>query len=45
VENEHKDNLKQQRFDFVTKYLKEFDMANARKIEAISGIEILYGIL
>ncbi len=34
-ENEHKDNLKQQRFNFVVKCLKELDMANARKIEVI----------
>ncbi len=35
VENEHKDLLRQQRFTFVAKRLKEFDMANVRKIEAI----------
>jgi hypothetical protein len=35
VENEHKDLLKQQRLGFVIKCLKEFDMANAKKIEAI----------
>jgi len=35
AKNEHKDNLRQQRFSFVVKRLKEFDMANARKIEVI----------
>jgi hypothetical protein len=35
AENEHKDLLKHQRLGFVVKGLKEFDMANARKIEAI----------
>jgi hypothetical protein len=35
VENEHKDLLKQQRFGFVVKHLKEFDMTNVRKVEAI----------
>jgi hypothetical protein len=35
VENEHKDLLRQQRFDFVVKCFKEFDMVNAKKIEAI----------
>jgi hypothetical protein len=34
-ENNHKDLLKQQRFGFIVKCLKEFDMANAKKIEAI----------
>jgi hypothetical protein len=34
VENKHKDLLKHQRFG-IAKHLKEFDMANARKIEAI----------
>jgi hypothetical protein len=35
AKNEHKDLLKQQRFGFVAKCFKEFDMANAREIEAI----------
>jgi hypothetical protein len=35
TENDHKDLLKQQRFGFIVKHFKEFDMANARKIEAI----------
>jgi hypothetical protein len=35
VENKHKDSLRQQRFGFVAKCLKEFDMANAKQIEAI----------
>jgi hypothetical protein len=35
TENDHKDFLKQQRFGFIVKRLKEFDMANARKLEAI----------
>ncbi len=35
AENEHKDLLRQQRFGFVAKCLKEFDMANAKKIEVI----------
>jgi len=35
VENEHKNLLRQQRFGFVAKHLKEFDMANVRQIEAI----------
>jgi hypothetical protein len=35
AENGHKDLLKQQRFSFVAKHLKEFYLANARKIEAI----------
>jgi hypothetical protein len=33
--NEHKDLLRQQRLGFVVKHLKEFDLANARKNEAI----------
>jgi hypothetical protein len=35
MENEHKNLLRQQRFGFVAKRLKEFDMANVRQIEAI----------
>jgi hypothetical protein len=35
VKNEYKDLLRQQRFGFVAKHLKEFDMANARKNETI----------
>ncbi len=35
TKNEHKDNLRHQRFSFVVKRVKEFDMANARKIEVI----------
>jgi hypothetical protein len=35
VENEHKDLLRNQRLGFVAKHLKEFDMANVKKIEAI----------
>ncbi len=35
MKNEHKDLLRQQRFGFVAKCFKEFDMANAKKIEAI----------
>jgi hypothetical protein len=31
----HKDLLRQQRLNFVAKCLKEFDMVNARKFEAI----------
>ncbi len=35
AKNEYKDLLRQQRFSFVAKHLKEFDMANVRKIDAI----------
>jgi hypothetical protein len=35
VENKHKDLLRQQRLGFVAQCFKEFDMANAKKIEAI----------
>jgi hypothetical protein len=35
VKNEHKDLLKPQRFGFVVKCLKEFDMANPKRNEAI----------
>jgi hypothetical protein len=35
MENEHKDLLRQQRFGFAAMHLKEFDMANAKKIKAI----------
>jgi hypothetical protein len=35
AENKHKDLLKQQWFGFVAKHFKEFNMANARKIEVI----------
>jgi hypothetical protein len=35
VENEHEDLLRQQKLSFVTKCLKEFDMVNAKEIEAI----------
>jgi hypothetical protein len=35
VDNEHKGNLKQQRLGFVFKQLKEFDITNVTKIEAI----------
>ncbi len=35
MENEHKDLLRHQRLGFVAQCLKEFDMANAKKIEAI----------
>ncbi len=35
MENEHNENLRHQRFNFVTKHLKEFDMANVKAIEAI----------
>jgi hypothetical protein len=35
VENKHNDNLRHQRFNFVTKHFKEFDTANVRKFEAI----------
>ncbi len=35
AENEQKDLLRQQRLGFVIKRLKEFDMANARKMKAI----------
>jgi hypothetical protein len=35
LENEHKDLLKQQRFGFVAKRFKEFDMANVKKFGAI----------
>jgi hypothetical protein len=46
AENEHKDLLRQQRLGFVAKCLKEFNLANARKIEAIKWDEkILCGIL
>jgi len=35
VRNEHKDLCGEQRLGFVAKCFKEFDMANAKKIEAI----------
>ncbi len=35
AENEHKEHLQQERLAFVTKWLKEFDIADALKIEAI----------
>jgi hypothetical protein len=35
AENEHKDLSKQQRFGFVVKHFKEFDMVNEKKIETI----------
>jgi len=35
MDNKHKDLLKQQRLGFVAKCFKEFNMANARKIEAM----------
>jgi hypothetical protein len=35
AKNEHKDLLKQHKLGFVAKHFKEFDMANAKQIEAI----------
>ncbi len=35
MDNKHKDSLRQQRFGFVVKCFKEFNMANVRKIEAM----------
>jgi hypothetical protein len=35
AKNEHKDLLRPQRFGFVIKCLKEFDMANPKRNEAI----------
>jgi hypothetical protein len=35
VENEHKDNLRQQGLAFLVKQLKEFNISNAIKIETI----------